>query len=394
MLEGSEFTVSDKQGRDIYRYLIKNDYIDEDDHVTDKYRADKENNVLAPVPESCTEISDGVHALIQSIFDPHALDDMSKDGHDTEITENPLNDNFYKREFQRLWSLINRRYAYTVEFDSEELIRKAIDHIDDKMFVAKLQYTVTSGQQEKDWSADHLKSGQAFVAEKSQTYTLDRAEGSQVTYDLIGKIAEGAKLTRRSAARILDGIRPDKFAMFRNNPEEFIIKAIRLINEQKATMIVEQITYSRTEGTYDSAIFTAEKNSDFSRAYRSKKNVQDFVFADGYAKDGKSVERRMAEDMDLAEEVCVYAKLPKGFAIPTPVGNYSPDWAIAFNKGTVKHVFFIAETKGTMESLNLKLIEQAKIKCAKKLFNELSTENIVYHDVDSYQSLLNVMNKI
>ena len=394
VLDGNEFTVSGDQGRAIYRYLIKNDYIDEQDHVTDKYRADKENNVLAPVPESCTEISEGVHALIQSIFDPHALDDMIKDGHETKITENPLNDNFYKKEFQRLWKLINHQYAYTVEFDSEELIRKAIAHIDEKMFVAKLQYTVTSGQQEKDWSADKLKGGTAFVAEKSQTYTLDRAEGSLVTYDLVGKIAEGAKLTRRSVARILDGVRPTTFAMFQNNPEEFITKAIRLINEQKATMIVEQITYSRTEGTYDSAIFTAEKNSDFSRAYRSKKNVQDYVFTDGYAKDGKSVERRMAEDMDLAEEVCVYAKLPKGFSIPTPVGNYSPDWAIAFNKGAVKHIFFIAETKGTMETLNLKPIEQAKISCAKKLFASLSTEDVVYHDVDSYQSLLNIMESL
>lgn len=394
VLDGNVFTVSEKQGRDIYRYLIKNDYIDEDDHVTDKYRVDKENNVLAPVPESCTEISDGVHALIQSIFDPHALDDMIKDGHDTKITENPLNSNFYKEEFQRLWKLINHQYAYTVEFDSEELIQKAIAHIDDKMFVAKLQYTVTTGQQEQNWTAEQLKVGTAFVAEKSQTYTLDRAEGSQVTYDLIGKIAEGAKLTRRSASRILDGIRPDKFAMFRNNPEEFIIKAIRLINEQKATMIVEQITYNRTEGTYESAIFTAEKNNDFTKAYRAKKNVQEYVFADGYAKDGKSVERRMAEDMDLAEEVCVYAKLPKGFSIPTPVGNYSPDWAIAFIKGTVKHIFFIAETKGTMETLNLKPIEQAKIKCAKKLFADLSTEDVVYHDVDSYQSLLNIMESL
>ena len=358
----------------------------------------KENNVLAPVPESCTEITEGVHALIQSIFDPYALDDMIddmiKDGHDTKITENPLNDNFYKKEFQRLWNLINHQYAYTVEFDSRELIKKSVDHIDDKMFVAKLQYTVTSGQQEKDWSAEQVKSGSMFLAEKSQTYTLDRAEGSLVTYDLIGKIAEGAKLTRRTVAAILDGIRPTTFAMFQNNPEEFITKAIRLINEQKATMIVEQITYNRTEGTYDSAIFTAEKNSDFSRAYRSKKNVQDYVFADGYAKDGKSVERRMAEDMDLAEEVCVYAKLPKGFSIPTPVGNYSPDWAIAFNKDSVKHIFFIAETKGTMETLNLKPIEQAKIKCAKKLFAEFSTEDVVYHDVDSYQSLLNIMESL
>lgn len=125
-------------------------------------------------------------------------------------------------------------------------------------------------------------------------------------------------------AKILEGISLFKFAMFKNNPEEFIANAIRLINEQKATMIVDQITYNKTEGSYDSAIFTAEKNTDFSKAYREK-NVQDYVFADGYAKDGQSIERQFAENMDLAEKVCVYAKLPKGFSIPTPVGNYSPD---------------------------------------------------------------------
>lgn len=391
---GSDVTVSDKQGRDIYRYLIKNDYIDEDDHVTDKYRADLANEALAPVPESCKEITDGVHALIQSIFDEHALDDMISDGHETKIQENALNDNFYKKEFQTLWNYINHKYAYTIEFDSDELIRKAIAYIDDKMFVAKLQYTITTGQQQDDINSDALKNGAGFVAEKSKTHTLERAEGSAVKYDLVGKIAEGAKLTRRSAAKILAGIKPYTFAMFKNNPEEFITKAIRLINEQKATMIVEQITYNQTDGTYDSSIFTAEKSTDFSKAYRAKKNVQDYVFADGYAKDGQSIERKFAESMDLADEVCVYAKLPKGFSIPTPVGNYSPDWAIAFNKGVVKHIFFIAETKGTMETLNLKPIEQAKIACAKKLFSNLSSADVVYHEVNSYQHLLDIMDRL
>ena len=183
--------------------------------------------------------------------------------------------------------------------------------------------------QGEDFTAEALKTGSAFVAEKSKTYTMEHGAGSAVKYDVIGKIAEGAKLTRRTTAKILAGIRSDIFAMLQNNPEEFIAKAIRLINEQKATMIVEEISYNRTEGKYDSSIFTAERNSDFSKAYHAKKNVQDYLFADGYAKDGQSVERRMAESMDIADEVCVYAKLPKGFSIPTPGGNYSPDWAIA-----------------------------------------------------------------
>ncbi len=391
---GTEITVSDKQGRDIYRYLVRNDYIDDDDHVTDLYRSDLANGVFAELPESCKEIEEGVHALIQSIFDEHALDDMICNGHDTKIRENALNDNFYKKEFQTLWNYINHKYAYTVEFDSGELIKKAIAHIDDKMFVSKLQYTVTSGEQGDDWNIDQLKSEGGFLAEKTHTYTLERPAGSLVKYDLVGKVAEGAKLTRRSAARILSGIRPYTFSMFKNNPEEFITKSIRLINEQKATMIVEQITYNQTDGSYDANIFTAEKNTDFSRAYRAKKNIQDYVFTDGYARDGQSIERRFAQDMDLAEEVCVYAKLPKGFSIPTPVGNYSPDWAIAFYKGTVKYIYFIAETKGTMETLNLKPIEKAKIDCAKKLFQKLSGNDVVYDSVDSYQHLLDIMGSL
>ena len=393
VINGSDVTVTEKQASDIYRYLIKNDYIDEDDHVTDKYRADLENGTLVPVPESCVDIMEGVHVLIQSVFDEHIFDDMFHNGHDTKIQENALNDNFYKKEFQTLWNYINHKYAYTVEFDSEELIRKAIAHIDDKMFVAKLQYTVTTGEQGQDWDSEQLKGGTGFVAGHSKTFTLERTAGSSVRYDLIGKVAEGTKLTRRSVASILTGIRPHIFAMFRNNPEEFITKAIRLINEQKATMIVEKISYNQIDGTYDSTIFTAEKNSDFSRAYRAKKNVQDYVFADGYARDGRSIERELAENMDLADEVCVYAKLPRGFSIPTPVGSYSPDWAVAFYSGTVKHIFFVAETKGTMETLNLKPIEKAKIDCARKLFESLSNTGIVYDVITNYQDLLNIMEK-
>ena len=238
-----------------------------------------------------------------------------------------------------------------------------------------------------------MREGSSFNAVKTRTSTLKHAETSQIKYDLIGKIAEGTVLTRKTVAAILKGLRVDKLYMFKNNPEEFISKVVKLIKEQKATMIVEHISYDQIEGEYDSTIFTAEKTSaSIDKAFRASKHIQDYVFTDGYAE--KSVERRFAEDLDNADEVCVYAKLPRGFHIPTPVGNYSPDWAIAFNAGTVKHIFFIAETKGTMESLSLKPIEKAKISCARKLFNEISTENVKYHDVDSYQHLLDVMKSL
>ena len=130
----------------------------------------------------------------------------------------------------------------------------------------------------------------------------------------------------------------------------------------------------------------------FDRVFLAKKAVQDYVFTDGTA--DKSIERKFAEDLDAADEVCVYAKLPRAFQIPTPVGNYSPDWAIAFYEGTVKHIFFVAATKGSMDSLELRPIEQAKIACAKKLFRGISTNKVVYHEVDSYQNLLAIMKSV
>ncbi len=383
-------TIDDKIANKLEYYLIQNKYVDIERKVTDKYREDVANGTLVPLPDDLTPMAEGIHKLIQSVYDDSMLKSMFTDGHESKIMDNPLNENFAKKEFQALWNEINRKYAYTVSFDSEELIKKAIDYIDQKLFVSELQYTTTIGRQKDKMNENEIENLTSFSNEKTSTQTLKHTETSNVKYDLIGKVAEGTILTRKTVARILKGIRKDKLKMFSYNPEEFISKIIKLIKEQKATMIVEHISYNQIDGKYDSTIFTAEKTTvRFDKAYLAKKAIQDYVFIDGTAEN--SIERRFAKSLDAADEVCVYAKLPRTFQIPTPVGNYSPDWAIAFYEGKVKHIFFIAETKGTMESLNLRPIEQAKISCAKKLFNEMSTSKVKYHEVDSYTKLLNVI---
>ena len=393
MVGNEQVTINARQANEIYRYLIRNDYIDTDDHVTYKYKADVANNTLTHMPEEIKSMSSGIHTLIQAIFDDSVLDDMIDNGNDTKIPENELNDNFYKEEFQTLWNHINRKYAYTAQFDSQELIKKATKHINEELFVSQLQYTSSKGQQRDDMNEHELGRGDAFKVAKTKTKTLRQAEVSKIKYDLVGKVAEGTDLTRQTSATILQGLRQDKLYMFRNNPEEFIKKVIRLIKEQKATMIVEHISYNEIDGKYDSNIFTAQGYSTrLDKAFKADKHIQDYVVTDGIIEE--SVERTFVKDLDSADEVCVYAKLPRGFAIPTPVGNYSPDWAIAFNEGEVKHIYFIAETKGTMESLSLRPIEKAKISCARKLFNDLSTSKVRYYDVDSYQSLLDKMSTL
>lgn len=375
---GVPYTISEQDALMITGYLLSYGYIDKEYKVTDTYKKDLEAGTLQDVSPGLKHIEKDIHTLIQATFDESkALDDMIENGNAAAEATNRLNENFSKKEFQALWKEINHKYVYTVHYDSAELIKKAIIAIDAKLTVTELKYVMTVGDQE---AVD------TFGDTKTSTKALGTVSTSTVKYDLVGEIAKRTTLTRKTVATILKGIKPTRLAMFRNNPEEFIKNVSKLIKDEKATMIVEHIKYDQIDQTYDSEIFTQEKHSqNIAKAYSSKKSIMDYVFADS---DG---ERAFAEDLDAATEVCVYAKLPRSFQIPTPVGNYAPDWAIAFNKGTVKHIFFIAETKGSMDSMQLKEIEKAKIGCAEKLFNNLSTSNVRYHKVDSYQTLLDIM---
>ena len=377
-------TISEQEAASIVTYLYENDYIDEKGNLLQDYHTDMDKGALAPMSKKLQPIEEQVHKLIQSIFDPAALDDMVEDANGrAEVVNERLNDNAEKKEFKALWNEINHRYVYTVHYDSEELIQKAIASINSELNVTQLKYVVTTGMQ----GTDDLD----FTGEQStRTKEMRDVSTSNVPYDLVGDIAKAATLTRRTVTRILKGIQRSKLYMFKNNPEEFIRKVSHIIREQKATMIVEHISYNRTENQYDSDIFTKEKSRQtVDKAYEAKKHILDYVFPDSQG------ERTFAEDLDKADEVCVYAKLPRSFHIPTPVGNYAPDWAIAFNDNMgIKHVFFIAETKGSMDSMQLKGVEKAKIDCAKKLFNNVSTSQVRYGCVDSYVALLEVMKGI
>ncbi len=380
--DGGMQTINRQEAIMISAFLIGCGYVDENNNITQRYKDDLKNKALQPMPLVLRPIEAEVHKLIQSIYDEKVeLSNMVENGYSTKTPDNALNANFSRKEFQDLWKLINHKYVYTVHYDSKELIDHAIRSIDANLFVSELRYVMTVGDQE---GVD------SFGGEQTTTKSMTTVCTSTVTYDLVGDIAKRSSLTRKTAAAILRGIRPKKLAMFRGNPEEFITKVSRLIKDEKATIIVEHIQYDKLMETYDSDIFTKEKRSqDIGKAYRATKSIQDYVFTDGISDDNN--EKKFARSLDQATEVCVYAKLPRGFQIPTPVGNYSPDWAIAFNKGTVKHVFFIAETKGNISSMELRPIETAKIRCAKALFNNLSGADVRYDCVDNYDQLLTVM---
>ena len=389
---GEERIITPQQATAIYRYLLKNDYIDDSDKPTDTYKNAVVSGTLEPMPYELEPMAEVVHKLVQSVYDTDALGGMVENAHQSKVQDNRLNENFNKKEFQNLWNLINHKYAYTVEFDSEELIRNAIKAIDENLYVTSLTYTVSTGEQKGHIDSDEIKNAMSFKSAKTRTETIRTAASDTIKYDLLGKIASETSLRRKTVAEILKSIRADKFACYKQNPEDFINKVSKLINEQKATIIVERVSYNQIDGSFDSAIFTESKATDeFKHAFKADKHIRDYVFVDGFNKDA-SVERRFAEELDGADEVCVYAKLPKAFYIPTPVGDYSPDWAIAFKEGSVKHIYFVAETKGSLDSMDIRGIEQAKIDCAKKLFNKMSTSKVRYENVTNYGDLLDKMN--
>ena len=381
-LNGQPHVINDREASRIMVYLEDNDYVDIHGNITPKYHANLEAGTLAPLGAKLEPIAEGVTRLINSIFDPSLLAGMTENGAKTKLPEPKLNANFYRDEFQALWNAINHQYVYTVSYNSEELIEKSILHLNtDELQVRTLRYIKIEGQQDTEEVTE-------FGDTKSTSQELTDVSTSSVKYDLVGQIAKGTNLTRRTTAKILQGLRPSKLALFRNNPEEFIRKVIRIIREQKATMIVDHIHYHLTEGTYDSNIFTASSKSEFDKAYQATKHITDYVVSDSLG------ERNFAHDLDEASEVVVYAKLPRSFRIPTPVGDYAPDWAVAMQKGDVKHIFFIAETKGSLQSMQLNAIENAKIDCCTQLFKDMSTAKVQYHKVTCYQDLLDAMTAI
>ena len=361
--EGVEpVTFTPEESNTVYLRLYKHDLIDENGKLTDKFTEHGlDEEFVAALPAPLQAKAPAVEIVLKSVLENVTgvlIDNELK----RKIGRNDLNANFDKKEFQELWKRINHKYAYIAHFNDDELVKNAVKEIDAKLVVAKLSYTVTKGIQRQEASrADLVPWASHFQREQSGSYTrdLDIDATNGVKYDLLGEIAQAATITRRCAARILKGVRPDKFRMFQDNPEQFIAKVSRLIIEQKAAMIVDHISYDRIQGEYDSTIFANAGGRDETDAIRVSKCVQDWVFPDGDPK--KGVEAQFTRGLEAASEVAIYAKLPRGFQIPTPVGNYAPDWAVAFREDSgLKHIFFIAETKGTMSSLNCAALRTAK----------------------------------
>ena len=370
----------------IYESLIENGYVKRGE-LTEKYYGDKKNGAIS-VPDEAAGRAADVIAVLDSVYDPNTGKPENARKNTVEVTLDK--GKLDSRAFQELWSRINGKSYYTVGFDEGELAEKAVRELNAGLRVSKIYFKVETGEQAKNIeSREQLKAGEAFirvknVREETAPY-MTMKTGASARYDLIGKIVAETGLTRKAVTTILVGLEKHIFDQFGDNPEEFIIRAANIINEQKATAIIEHITYDKLTAAFGTEIFTEpqlKKGILGVNAMESKRHLYDYVIYDS------NNERDFADELEAHErEVEVYVKLPRGFYISTPVGKYNPDWAIAFHEGSVKHIYFVAETKGDMSSMELRKIEEAKTHCAREHFRAISGENVIYGVVDSYDRL-------
>lgn len=379
--KGNEQVIDQDTASAIHYDMIVNGYIDRKGVLTDKYYEDKANGEIK-VAEEVADSAASVIEIVDSIYDARSMQPENARSNNVELQVDE--DKLAMPEFKALWSKINSKSVYVVDFDTDELIRKSIDSLDDKLRVSKIYFRVESGAMDTIKSKEELVAGASFAKEESAGYGVTITANSNVKYDLIGKLVDETGLTRKAVIAILQGIQPHVFNQFKDNPEEFIVKVAALINDEKATAIIEHITYDVLDEHYGMDVFTDPtiKGKLGVNAMKAKKHLYDHIVYDS------SNERDFATDLDTNTDVAVYVKLPDGFYISTPVGHYNPDWAIAFYEGKVKHIYFVAETKGSMSSMQLRLIEESKIHCAREHFKAISNGNVVYDVVDSYKSLL------
>lgn len=375
--------ITEEESRRIYNHFIRQDYIDDNGNLTAKFHDARQAGTLV-MPDGFP--AEEIIRIAESVYKPIEIENRNK----TRVKIELNTKNFEKREFQELWARINQKSAYTVDFEAKELEENAIKKLDDELHVTPVTVVVTGGEITAITEDGFVEDGQTARRTVVKTAEVD------LKYDLIGKIAEGTQLTRKCVANILCGIRKETFEQFKQNPQDFITKAIGLINGEKAATVVQHVTYSALDDRYDTSIFTdSDTRALADKTVETPKNhIYNYVVADS------NIEREMAAELERQEDVCVYAKLPRGFEISTPVGKYNPDWAIAFKQGTVKHIYFVAETKGQLQSLNFGTmantnpIEQTKIDCAKKHFKAISGDELKYDVVDTYEHLMDIVKGI
>jgi len=356
-------------------------YLDKDYNITDVMIKDIDEWKFETISE-LNPFKDDLAGIMYKVHSTAHFNVASNANNNMPSTLYVKDENFEK--FKVLWNKIKFKTTYEVDFDSEELIEDSIKKIDENLKVKEVSIKVTTGSMTtEDLSEQKLKEGTAMTKDMQQILKT-RSVLWNIKYDLIWEVAKSTNLTRKTVARILQGIREDKFKQFWLNPEDFIRQVSEQINNAKATTLISNVIYHKTWEEFDEADTFTINNFSWTlqdNIIEVKKHIYEYLKYDS------EIERKFAEDLETWE-VVVYAKLPGKFTIPTPIWNYNPDWAIVFDRNDIKYIYFIAETKWNSDSLHLRHTEELKIWYARKHFEALNNADVKYDVVKDYAELM------
>ncbi|MFA7220878.1 MAG: restriction endonuclease subunit R, partial [Synergistaceae bacterium] len=352
---GHEYLNQEKSEK-IWSYLKEKSYIDVNGKVTDSLKADLKDGKVK-LPEEYKEAELQVIQIIKKIAGSLNI----KNADDKQLVK--INKRrFLSPEFKELWDRVKYKTTFSVNFDTEELVKVCSEEIKNNLRVDKAKMIYSKAKIE-------INKGGA-MSEESDRYGVVVEDMAYELPDIITYLQNETKLTRKTIVRILK--ESEKLGDFKNNPQKFMDEVSSIIQRKMNYLIVDGIKYEKLgdDEFYAQELFKNEELFGYltKNMIESEKSVYEYVVYDS------DVEEEFAKKLEGNNRIKVYAKLPSWFKIETPIGDYNPDWAVLVEKDNEEKLYFVIETKGKIEPEELRGREDKKIKCGIKHFEAIGND--------------------
>ncbi|MFA7057372.1 MAG: DEAD/DEAH box helicase family protein [Candidatus Cloacimonadales bacterium] len=360
--------LGEQKSKELWSYYKDLGYIDAKNKVQDKLRRDLRDNNL-DIPEEFQAVKGQIIKQFRRVagnLNIKNADDKKKINVNKKVLLSP--------EFEEIWNKIKYKTTYQVNFDTEKLIEKCAETIRSQIVVGKGKFIVSTAKVQ-------IERGGLSVEETSnKMLTID--DYAHNLPDIISYLQNETNLTRKSIYKIL--VQSKRLEAFKINPQKFIDQAIGIIKSQMKHFIVAGIKYQKigNDSYYAQKLFEEQELFGHLKQdmIESKKSPYDYVKYDS------AVESEICQDFEKSSNVKLYAKLPAWFKIDTPLGSYNPDWAVLWEQDSTEKLYFVVETKSTLDLFERRGNENDKISCGEKHFEALGND-AQFVEANSFESL-------
>ena len=359
-----------EKSKELVEFLTSVGYVDSSGKVSDKLKEDLVTGTVT-LPQEYHEVKESIiHKLkmVAGNLNIKKAEDKREIKLNKEVYLSP--------EFMALWDKIKYKTYYEVNFDSEKLIQACITKLKEDIYISQSRYSI-------DKSRVDINRGGVVASDVKSDSGKIHFDTRLPLPDILTYIQNETNLTRKSISKILTD--SGTLNSFKKDPQKYIEQAVSFIKEVMKSFVIDGIKYHKIGDTqvYEQTLF---ESSELIGHLKSSM-VESFKSPFTYTLYDSEVEKQFAQDLERNTNIKLYAKLPANFKIETPLGNYNPDWAIVYEERGEEKLYFIAETKGTLLSSELREVEKGKIHCGKKHFEALSND-IHFEQVDSLKSLV------